>query len=167
VWVNAQVPELHRYLIPIGSTITAHATGWPGQIFAGRVDAVLPQVDTTSRTLTVRAVLENPDAKLSPGMFVTLDLLGSPSQEQLVVPSEAIITTGQRKVVILAHEDGSFDVVNVTTASEADGKTVILSGLTPGQSIVLSGQFLIDSEASLTATVDRLGTAAPGMAVQP
>jgi len=167
VWVNAQVPEVQRYLILIGSTITAHATGWPGQIFAGRVDAVLPQVDTTSRTLTVRAVLENPDAKLSPGMFVTLDLLGSPSQEQLVVPSEAIITTGQRKVVILAHEDGSFDVVNVTTASEADGKTVILSGLTPGQSIVLSGQFLIDSEASLTATVDRLGTAAPGMAVQP
>jgi Cu(I)/Ag(I) efflux system membrane fusion protein len=70
-------------------------------------------------------------------------------------------------VVILAHEDGSFDVVNVTTASESDGKTVVISGLTPGQSIVLSGQFLIDSEASLTATIDRLGAVEPATATQP
>jgi Cu(I)/Ag(I) efflux system membrane fusion protein len=167
VWVNAQVPEVQRYLIHLGSITTAHATGWPGMTFSGRVDAVLPQVDSTSRTLTVRAALDNPGAKLSPGMFVTLDLLGPPSQAQLVVPSEAIITTGQRKVVILAHDDGSFDVVNVTTASESDGKTVIISGLTPGQSIVLSGQFLIDSEASLTATVDRLGAVEPATATQP
>ena len=167
VWVNAQVPEAQRHLIPVGSTISARATGWPGLAFRGQVEAVLPQVDSTSRTLTVRAVVNNPGAKLSPGMFVTLDLLGASTGKQLLVPSEAIITTGQRTVVILGRDDGSFDVTNVTTGAEVDGKTVILSGLTAGQSIVLSGQFLIDSEASLTSTIDRLGSSAPGTAVQP
>ena len=167
VWVNAQIPEGQRHLIPIGSTISARATGWPGLTFRGKVEAELPQVDSTSRTLTVRAVVDNPGAKLSPGMFVTVDLLGARGGEQLFVPSEAIITTGQRTVVILTRDDGSFDVANVTTGVEVDGKTVILSGLTEGQSIVLSGQFLIDSEASLTATIDRLGNSARSTAVQP
>jgi Cu(I)/Ag(I) efflux system membrane fusion protein len=156
VWVNAQVPEAQRYLVPSNSTIAAHATGWPGISFTGRLDAVLPAVDATTRTITLRAVLDNSSGKLAPGMFVSLDLAGAAAAAQLIVPSEAVITTGQRKVVIRARSDGSFDVVNITTGAEADGNTVILSGLEAGQPIVLSGQFLIDSEASLTATVNRL-----------
>jgi Cu(I)/Ag(I) efflux system membrane fusion protein len=156
VWVNAQAPETQRYLIPANSAVTAYATGWPGASFTGRLDAVLPAVDATTRTISLRAVLDNADGKLAPGMFVSLDVKGRAGAAQLIVPSEAVITTGQRKVVILARSDGSFDAVNITTGAETDGKTVILSGLQEGQSIVLSGQFLIDSEASLTATVDRL-----------
>jgi Cu(I)/Ag(I) efflux system membrane fusion protein len=156
VWVNAAVPESQLHLIPMHSTVTAQATGWPGEEFTGRVDALLPEVDPTTRTLTLRAVLDNAARKLSPGMFVTLTLASAATKPRRVVPSEAVIVTGRRHVLILAHADGSFDAVDVTTGVEADGKTEILSGIAVGQAIVLSGQFLIDSEASLKATLDRL-----------
>jgi Cu(I)/Ag(I) efflux system membrane fusion protein len=75
-----------------------------------------------------------------------------------MVPSEAVIATGERNVVIAVRDDGSFEVVEVTIGPEQSGKTVILGGLSEGQSIVLSGQFLIDSEASLRSAVNRLET---------
>jgi len=124
----------------------------------GRVSELLPEIDPATRTLPVRIVLENPGWKLAPGMFVSLEFAGRASEPQLVVPSESVIVTGERSVVILAREGGGFDVAEVTIGAEADGRTAILSGLTEGQSIVLSGQFLIDSEASLNSAVTRLET---------
>jgi membrane fusion protein, copper/silver efflux system len=103
-------------------------------------------------------VIDNAEFKLAPGMFASAELTGSASEEQLVVPSEAVIMTGERAVVIVARQGDGFDVADVTVGSEADGKTAILSGLQEGQSIVVSGQFLIDSEASLKSTVSRLST---------
>jgi Cu(I)/Ag(I) efflux system membrane fusion protein len=164
VWVNAQVPEAQISQIPAGSTVTAHATAWPGVAFIGRVVALLPDVDAETRTLAVRITIENPERKLSPGMFVSLDFAGMPGQAQLVVPSEAVIPTGERSVVIVARDSGGFDVATVTTGIEADDMTSVLSGLSEGQSIVLSGQFLIDSEASLQSTVSRLETEPDGVA---
>jgi Cu(I)/Ag(I) efflux system membrane fusion protein len=161
VWVNAQIPEARVSSTPLGSSVEAHAIALPGKTLKGRVIAFLPQVDQQTRTLTVRVALDNPNFELSPGMWVTLDFTGPASEPQLVVPNEAVIVTGQRSVVIVASEGGSFDVVNVSTGVDQDGRTPILSGLKEGQSIVLSGQFLIDSEASLTATVGRLQAAAP------
>jgi membrane fusion protein, copper/silver efflux system len=160
VWVNAQVPEAQVSMIPTGSSVTARATAWPGAVFKGGVAALLPEVDPQTRTLLVRVVIENPEFKLAPGMFVSLDFEGTADQEQLVVPSEAVIMTGERNVVIVAREGGGFDVAEVSTGAEAEGKTAILSGLEAGQSIVLSGQFLLDSEASLKSTVSRLSTTA-------
>jgi len=161
VWANAQVPEAKVSMIR-GATVDARATAWPGATFKGHVIALLPDVDLQTRTVTARVALENPDFKLSPGMFVSLDFTGPAGEPQLVVPSEALITTGERNVVIVARDGSSFDVVNVSVGTEQDGKATILSGLTEGQSIVLSGQFLIDSEASLKSTVNRLeAVAAP------
>jgi Cu(I)/Ag(I) efflux system membrane fusion protein len=159
VWVNAQIPEAQVSRVPLGSSVEAQATAWPGQIFKGRLIALLPQVDSQTRTLTVRVVLDNPGLRLSPGMWVTLSFTTPAREPQLVVPSEAVIVTGERSVVIVAGESGSFNVVDVTPGVEQDGQTSILSGLKEGQSIVLSGQFLIDSEASLTATMNRLQSA--------
>jgi Cu(I)/Ag(I) efflux system membrane fusion protein len=164
VWVNAQIPESRVSLAPPDSTVEAHATAWPGKTFKGRVIAFLPQVDPLTRTLTARVALDNADFQLSPGMWVALDFTAPASELQLVVPSEAVIVTGERSVVIVKGKKGSFDVVNVSTGVEQDGRTPILSGLTEGQSIVLSGQFLIDSEASLTSTVNRLTTSPSSMA---
>lgn len=161
VWVNAQVPEAQVSMIPSGSSVTAHATAWPGAVFKGGVAALLPDVDPQTRTLLVRVVVENPEFKLAPGMFVSLDFEGKADQEQLVVPSEAVIVTGERNIVVVAREGGGFDVAEVSVGTEAEGKTAILSGLEEGQSIVLSGQFLIDSEASLKSAVSRLSTAEP------
>jgi membrane fusion protein, copper/silver efflux system len=120
------------------------------------VVALLPDVDRETRTLTVRLALENPAYKLSPGMYVSLEFTGPVGEPQLLVPSEAVIRTGERSVVIVARDDGAFDVVNVTVGNEQDGRSTILSGLNEGQSIVVSGQFLIDSEANLKSTANRL-----------
>jgi Cu(I)/Ag(I) efflux system membrane fusion protein len=161
VWVNAQIPEAQVSMIETGSAVTAHATAWPGVDFKGKVAALLPEVDAQTRTLPVRVVVENAATRLAPGMFVSLELAAEGEREQLVVPSEAVIVTGERSVVIVAREGGGFDVAEVTVGADAQGKTVILSGLEAGQTIVLSGQFLIDSEASLKSTVSRLSTAEP------
>jgi Cu(I)/Ag(I) efflux system membrane fusion protein len=156
VWVNARIPEAQVSMVPPGSTVVAHATAWPGVQFKGRVVGLLPQVDADTRTLTARLALDNVEGKLSPGMFVNLEFSALPGTSQLVVPSEAVITTGERSVVIVANAKGAFEVANVTAGMEEAGRTVILSGLTEGESVVISGQFLIDSEASLKSTVSRL-----------
>jgi len=90
-----------------------------------------------------------------------LEFSSSRGKPQLVVPTEAVITTGTRSVVIVAHGRAGFDVATVTVGREQEGRVPILSGLQEGESVVLSGQFLIDSEASLTATVSRLQGASP------
>ena len=161
VWVNAHIPEAQVSNASPELTVEAHATAWPGTTFKGHVIALLPDVDAQTRTLTARVAIDNQGFRLSPGMYVTLDFTSSQTEPQLVVPSEAVIATGERKVVVVAREHGAFDVENVTTGGERNGRTIILSGLTEGESIVLSGQFLIDSEASLTATVSRLQGTAP------
>ncbi|MEX0735253.1 MAG: efflux RND transporter periplasmic adaptor subunit [Steroidobacteraceae bacterium] len=167
VWVNAQIPEAHVSTIPAGSTAEVRATAWPGPTFKGQVIALLPDLDRQTRTLTARVAIENPGRKLAPGMYVTLDFTGPPGEPQLVVASEAVIATGERSVVIVAREGGGFDVANVTVGAEQDGRTVILSGLSEGQSVVVSGQFLIDSEASLKSTVSRLDAATPDRSETP
>ncbi len=160
VWATAQVPEAQVSMIPLGSKVTARATAWPGATFTGSVVALLPEVDPQTRTLPVRISMDNSESKLAPGMFVSLDFEGQAQPAQLVVPSEAVIVTGERSVVIVARDGGGFDVADVTVGTEVNGKTAILSGLQEGQSIVLSGQFLIDSEASLRSTVSRLSSPA-------
>ncbi len=161
VWANAQIPEAQVSAANTGSAVEVHATAWPGALFKGRVLALLPDVDRETRTLTARVAIENPAYQLSPGMYVTLDFSTPGAEPQLVVPSEAVITTGTRSVVIVARGHGGFDVATVSVGREQDGRTPILSGLQEGESVVLSGQFLIDSEASLTATVNRLQGATP------
>jgi Cu(I)/Ag(I) efflux system membrane fusion protein len=156
VWINAQVPEAQVWMIPIGSSIEARATAWPATTFQGRVAALLPEVDAETRTLPVRIVIDNAQAKLAPGMFVSLEFVGQAGEPQLVVPSEAVIMTGERNAVIVARQSGGFDVAEVTVGAEVGDRTAILSGLEEGQSIVLSGQFLIDSEASLKSSMARL-----------
>ncbi len=161
VWVNAQIPAAKISLVPEESAVEARATAWPGTTFKGKVIALLPEVQQQTRTLTARVAVENVGRKLSPGMYVSLDFTGPPGEPQLLVPSEAVIVTGERSVVIVSRGEGMFDVADVTIGIEQDGRSVVLSGLDEGQSVVVSGQFLIDSEASLKSTAGRLEGAAP------
>lgn len=155
VWVNAQIPEAQISLVPTGSSVQVRANAWPGVSFDGRVIALLPNIDERTRTLTARVEVGNEEKKLVPGMYVSLRFAGASNASQLVVPSEAVIMTGERNAVIVARERGGYDVVDVQLGGEMDGHAVVLSGLREGESVVLSGQFLIDSEASLKATVNR------------
>ncbi len=166
VWVNAQVPEVQAGNIAPGRAVEVRAAAWPGEVFPGRVEALLPQVDVATRTLTARIAVENRTGKLIPGMFVNAEFTNPAAASQLWVPSEAVIVTGRRSVVIRVRDDGAFEAVDVSTGRESASKTAILSGLSEGQSVVLSGQFLIDSEASLKSAVNRL-SASPSMSPAP
>lgn len=159
VWVNAQIPEARISLIVPGSDVEVHATAWPGASFHGRVAQLLPDVSSQTRTASARVIIDNPQRQLLPGMFVSLSFGAAAAEPQLVVPSEAVIVTGQRSVVVVAGEGDAFDVREVQVGVESNGSSTILAGLQEGESIVLSGQFLIDSEASLKSTFDRLGNA--------
>ncbi len=158
VWVDARVPESLAHAIAKGARVEVRAQAAPGETLHGQVLAVLPQVDPVTRTLGARIVVDNPAGRLKPGMFVQTTISEPRAVAQLWVPSEAVIATGERTVVVLKRSDGEFEVVPVTLGAEHDGKSAILSGLSAGQTIVLSGQFLIDSEASLKSTVNRLGS---------
>ncbi|MDE0880397.1 MAG: efflux RND transporter periplasmic adaptor subunit [Sphingomonas bacterium] len=154
VWLNAAVPEVRATAVKVGQTANAELAGFPGERFTGRVIAVLPTTQADSRTLTVRIELRNPGGRLRPGMFATVHL-GGTSDTALLVPSEAVIRTGKRTLVMLADGKGRFRPAEVRIGREAGGQTEILAGLSAGEKVVASGQFLLDSEASLTGIAAR------------
>jgi len=156
VWVNAEVAETLGERVHPGDAVHARTAALPGVVFDGRVGAVLPSVNVATRTLTARVELANPKRELLPGMFVTVQFAPAALADVLLVPSEAVIETGTRRVVMLAEGDARFRRVNVETGTQGGGQTEIRSGLALGQKVVVSGQFLIDSEASLKATEARL-----------
>jgi len=154
VWLNAAVPEVRAADVRVGQSATAELAGFPGERFTGRVIAVLPTAQADSRTVTVRIELPNRGGRLRPGMFATVHL-GDTSGAALLVPSEAVIRTGKRTLVMLADGKGRFRPAEVRIGREAGGQTEILAGLAAGEKVVASGQFLLDSEASLTGVAAR------------
>jgi Cu(I)/Ag(I) efflux system membrane fusion protein len=160
VWVNAEVPESAAALVQPGMAVRASSPAFPETQFNGKVEALLPEVAASTRTLRARIELANPGGKLVPGMFATIHMAPAQSHETLLVPSEAVIQTGTRTVVITMSDQGRFAPVEVATGAEANGQTEVVKGLSAGQKVVASGQFLIDSEASLRGTLQRLGGAA-------
>ena len=159
VWAEGQVPESQAALLRPGARVSATSPAAPGQTFTGRVQSLLPEVDATTRTLKARLELANPGARLVPGMFVRMRFASAGRGKGLLVPTEAVIHTGQRSLVMRAEQDGRFRPVEVKTGLESGGQTELLSGLSAGQQVVLSGQFLIDSEASLRGLQARLNPA--------
>jgi Cu(I)/Ag(I) efflux system membrane fusion protein len=157
VWVNAEVPESAAAQVRPGSTVVARAPALPGETFKGKVSAILPEVNPATRTLKARIEFANPGGRLVPGMFATVDFAPPSGRDALLVPTEAVIQTGTRSVVIVARDDGRFEPIDVEIGREQGGKTEIRKGLQGGQRVVTSGQFLIDSEASLRASGTRMG----------
>jgi Cu(I)/Ag(I) efflux system membrane fusion protein len=156
VWVNALVPETLGGLLRPGAPVEARVAAYAGEVFRGKVGAILPEVDEATRSIRARIELANPGGRLKPGMFVALDFRPEASRPALLVPSEAVIRTGERSVVVVADGDGKFRPVEVEAGADSGGRTEILKGLEEGARVVVSGQFLIDSEASLRATGGRL-----------
>ena len=154
VWLNAAVPEAIAGPLKPGQTVKASLAAFPGETLSGRVSAILPQTQADSRTLTVRIELPNRGGRLRPGMFATVSF-GGATQPALLVPSEALIRTGKRTLVMLALDKGRYRPAKVQTGREAGGDTEILAGLSAGEKIIASGQFLIDSEASLSGVEAR------------
>jgi Cu(I)/Ag(I) efflux system membrane fusion protein len=159
VWVTADVPEAQAGLVRIGTPVEARAAAYPDRVFKGSINALLPEVNAQTRTVRARIQLANPGGALKPGMFATVGFGGAPSKPLVLVPSEAVISTGRRTVVIVDDGQGHFTPVVVEVGREAGDVTEIRSGLAAGQRIVVSGQFLVDSEASLKAALARISAA--------
>ncbi len=167
VWLAVAVPESEAGSIVVGQTVEARLPAFPGTVLNGTVSAILPETNPDSRTLRVRVELPNPDGRLRPGLTAQVRLNRSTEQSVLWVPSEALIRTGRRTLVMLAEDAGRYRPVEVQLGQEDDGKTAILKGLEEGQKVVSSGQFLLDSEASLKGVIARTLETPPSPAASP
>ncbi len=156
VWLDTEVPEAQAAGLAVGLPVSATFTAWPGRVFTGRISALLPALERDTRTLRVRTEWPNPDGTLRPGLYARVSLLKPEGPDRLLIPSEAVIATGKRSVVIVAGDAGHFRPAEITPGREGDGKTEVLAGLHQGEQIVVSGQFLIDSEASLKGVLARM-----------
>jgi Cu(I)/Ag(I) efflux system membrane fusion protein len=155
VWLEAAVPEASAGAVHTGANAEVHLAAFPGQPINGRVTAILPMLNEASRSLRVRVELPNRDGRLRPGLSARVLLASSSSGTALAVPTEAVIRTGKRALVMVAGEQGRYLPVEVVPGQELGNRTVIVSGLEEGQQIVASGQFLIDSEASISGVAAR------------
>jgi Cu(I)/Ag(I) efflux system membrane fusion protein len=149
VWMIAEVPEAQAAWIKTGNQAEAEVPALPGERFEGKVDYLYPELMQATRTLKARVVFNNPGEHLRPGMFATAHLHGSTQESVLTVPTEAVIKTGTRSIVIVADDANHFRPAVVRVGAEHGGRSEILEGLQLGQNVVASGQFLIDSEANL------------------
>lgn len=154
VWLEASVPEAYAASVRIGGTAEARFPG-SDQPVRGRVTAILPALNEATRSLRVRIELPNRDGRLRPGLSAQVRLITDLKESALAVPTEAVIRTGKRALVMVAGEQGRYMPVEVMLGREIGDRTVIASGLAEGQEIVASGQFLIDSEASLSGIMAR------------
>ncbi|SDS11283.1 efflux RND transporter periplasmic adaptor subunit [Pseudomonas sp. Z003-0.4C(8344-21)] len=161
VWLAVAVPESDAGAITVGQAVEARLPAFPGEMLNGKVSAILPETNPDSRTLRVRVELPNPDGRLRPGLTAQVRLNRSTEQSVLWVPSEAVIRTGRRALVMLAEDAGRYRPVEVLLGQESDGKTAIVKGLEAGQKVVTSGQFLLDSEASLKGIAARTEEESP------
>ncbi len=160
VWLDVAVPEAQSGALRVGQKVEARLPALPGEVIQGVLSSLLPEADPQSRTLRVRIELDNPDGRLRPGMTAQVRLDQQSPGDVLLVPSEAVIRTGKRALVMVAEEEGRFRPVEVRLGQESDGQTAVLDGLQAGQRVVASGQFLIDSEASLKG-IEARALAAP------
>lgn len=163
VWLELALPQTQASNLAIGQVVAARLTADPETVLKGKVTSVLAETNPDTRTLRVRVELPNPGQKLRAGMLATATLHG-PSESVLLVPSDAVIRTGKRTLVYLAEDGGQFKPVDVQIGAERDGRLVIRQGLTAGQKVVASGQFLLDSEASMRGIVAQPNTVAAPVA---
>ncbi|MFM0033982.1 efflux RND transporter periplasmic adaptor subunit [Paraburkholderia strydomiana] len=167
LWLVVEVPEALALQVQPGMSVDAVFAGDPAQHFTGHIREILPGISTSSRTLQARLEIDNANFRLTPGMLMRARIGAAKKVSRLLVPSEAVITTGKRSVVIVRNSDGRLQPVSVTVGNDAGDDTEVSSGLTEGQQVVASGQFLIDSEASLKSVLPKLEATAPTSASAP
>jgi membrane fusion protein, copper/silver efflux system len=155
VWVFADVSERQSAWVEVGQSAEVRLPYRPGEVFEGRVEYIYPALDPKTRTLRARLRFDNPDEALKPNMYVNARIQAGPADALLSVPQQALIRTGQADRVIVALGEGKFRAQDVVPGIESGERVEIREGLVEGDRVVLSGQFLIDSEASIQASAMR------------
>ncbi len=167
VWIEGDVFEQDLELARIGAEAHIEVAAYPGDHTMGVVSFVYPTLDQTTRTARIRVTVPNRDLRLKPGMFATLFFDVPLGDDALTIPEEALIATGERNLVFVRGADGMLQSRAVVVGHRASGRVVILSGLSEGQVIVASGNFLVDAESRLGGSSEmpgmQHGTVAPSM----
>jgi RND family efflux transporter MFP subunit len=168
VWIMADVFEYEASNIRLGQTARVSLQALPGRVFKARIDFLQPQVDPVTRTLKVRLNMDNPGVMLKPDMYADVEfIVNIPSK--LTVPADAVLNTGEHKTVFVDRGNGYFEPKQVKTGEREGDRIQILSGLSVGERVVTSGNFLVDSESQMKAAASGMGGMAgtPGMTNKP
>jgi multidrug efflux pump subunit AcrA (membrane-fusion protein) len=162
VWVLAEIYEQDLSFVQLGQEAVVKVASLPDREFRGRVTYVYPTVDEKTRTARVRLEFENPGYFLKPGMFVSAEIQAEMAGSAVLVPDSAVLRSGAKNTVFVALEEGKFEPRDVVLGVEAqDGLIQVLSGLSAGERIVTSGQFLLDSESQLNEAIEKMRGATP------
>ena len=156
VWLLAEVYERQADWVKVDQPAEVRLTYRPGEVWQGEVEYIYPSLDPKTRTLRVRLRFDNPQEVLKPNMYASVRIFGGPREDIIVVPLQALIRTGRAERVIIALGDGRFEAREVQAGIESGDWIEIIEGLDAGEEVVISGQFLIDSEASLKASLMRM-----------
>jgi RND family efflux transporter MFP subunit len=148
IWVNADIFEYEAPYVKVGQRAEMQLSYYPGKTYTGRVSYIYPNVDPVARTLKVRVDFPNPRFELKPQMFANVDLKIDYGKQTLV-PQEAVLDSGDKQYVFVVHDGGMFEPRTIRMGTKLDNKVTVLSGLKPGETIVTSGNFLVDSESRL------------------
>jgi len=161
VWLLAEIFERQSDWVETGQATDVSLPYLPGRKWEGRVEYIYPSLDPKTRTLKVRLRFDNPGEVLKPNMYANVKIFGGPQDDAIVIPVEALIRTGREERVVIALGDGRFASRTVTAGIESGDWVAIIEGIQPGDRVVTSGQFLIDSEASLKASTQRMNPGEP------
>ncbi len=156
VWIIADVYEYESAQVRVGQPATVTLTAFPGRAFRGKVSYIYPELNADTRTLKVRVDLPNPRFELKPDMYADVEIAVD-SGEQLLVPEEAVMRSGLKDRVFVALDGGFFEPREVTIGERFDGKYVVVAGLSAGERVVTSGNFLVDSESQLKSAAAAMG----------
>jgi len=162
VWILVDADESDAALLAIGQRASAELDAFPGRHWDGKVDYVYPDINPVTRTVKVRLRFANPGEQLRPNMYAHVSIQAAPHNNTVYIPSAALIQTGQSQRVVLALGNGNFDICPVQAGYASGDQVEILKGLQTGQRVVVSAQFMLDSEANLDAAALRLGAGKAG-----
>ncbi len=156
IWVYADIYEYELPWIKIGQTAKMTLSYYPGKTFSGRITYIYPYLEKNTRTVKVRLEFSNPDWTLKPDMYANIEIESEIAKDGIAVPTEAIIRSGVRNIVVVDLGEGRFEPRNIELGAEADGYYQVLNGLHEGERIVTSSQFLIDSESKLKEAINKM-----------
>ena len=167
VWLLAEVFERQANWVNVGLPAEVKLAFLPGRTWEGKVEYIYPSLDPVTRTLKARLRFPNLDEALKPNMYANVKIYGRPKNDIIVIPIEALIRTGREERVIISSGEGRFESRMVRAGIESGEWVEIIEGVEPGEKLVVSGQFLIDSEASLKASMMRMTETDTPMEEQP
>jgi Cu(I)/Ag(I) efflux system membrane fusion protein len=156
VWMLVEVFEKQANWVKEGNPAEVSLSYLPGKVLKGKVEYIYPSLNQKTRALRVRLKFDNPNEQLKPNMFAKVKIFSGPKENTLVIPTEALIRTGGEDRLIVRNTEGGFEAAEVVAGIESGEFIEILSGINEGDDVVVSGQFLIDSEASLRGSFRRM-----------